>query len=126
MHHGVRVGAAGLAVFLASACADTPQSVAAPPTGGAATSSVGPVVAFREPEVTAQEAQVTALDSVGGGWIAETTIEEGDRDGGDWDDDDFEAPVDVWEVSVVLPDGRRHQVSVDMSSGSVLDNRLDD
>ena len=50
----------------------------------------------------------------------------GDRDGGDWDDDDFEAPVDVCRVAIVLPDGRQHQVSVDMTDGSVLGNRLDD
>jgi hypothetical protein len=133
VHQAVRVGAAGLAItFLTTGCAEEPQSVAAPPTGGAATSSTGAVVPFPEPEVTAQEAQATALNTVGGGWIAETKIEEGDhdRDGDDRDDDgdndDFEAPVDVWEIRVVLPDGRRHQVSVDMSNGSVLDNRLDD
>ncbi|MDK3255737.1 hypothetical protein [Blastococcus capsensis] len=109
MHNAFRVGAAGLAVtFFAAGCAEAPRSVAAPPPGSGAPSSTGTAATFPEPEVTAQEAQTTALDVVGGGWIAETTIEEGDRGGGDWDDDDwdddFEAPVDVWEVRVVLPD----------------------
>ncbi len=135
MQHGVRVGAAGLAVtFVAAGCAEAPQSVAAPPTGGAATSSSAAAGAtFSGPEVTAQEAQTTALDAVGGGWILETKIEErdddpdDDRDGTDWDgDDDFEPHVDVWEVTVVLPDRQRYKVSVDVTNGSVLDNRLDD
>jgi hypothetical protein len=134
MREAVRVGAAGLAVaLLAAGCTQTPRSVAAPPTGGAATSSPAPGGTLREPEVTAQEAQATALDAVGGGWIAETTIEEADDDRDDdrddWDDDwddDFEPEVDVWEVTVVLPDRRRHQVSVDMTNGTVVDNRVDD
>ncbi len=83
--------------------------------------------------MTAQEAQATALDTVGGGWILETRIEERDddpdeeSDGVDWDgDEDFEPPVDVWEVTVVSPDGLRRTVSVDLTGGSVLDNRVND
>ena len=136
MHCVVRVGAAGLAVaFLASGCAQTPRGLAAPPTGGAATSSPGSTGAVQEPEVTAQEAQATALDAVGGGWILETKIEErdDDPDGDTWEgddpgerDDEFEAAVDVWEVTVVSPDGLRRTVSVDLTGGSVLDTRVDD
>jgi len=87
----------------------------------------------QEPEVTAQEAQATALEAVGGGWILETKIEERDddpdedRDSYDSDgDDDFEPAVDVWQVTVVSPDGLRRQVSVDLTGGSVLDSRVDD
>jgi hypothetical protein len=135
VQHGARVGAVGLAVtFVAAGCAEAPQSVAAPPTGGAAaTSPSAPSASFSGPEVTAQEAQTTALEAVGGGWILETKIEERDDDpdddtgGTDWDgDDDFEPHVDVWEVTVVLPDRQRYKVSVDVTNGSVLDNRVDD
>jgi hypothetical protein len=140
MHHVsrvgvIRVGAAGLAVaFLAAGCGEEPQPAGAPPTGAGATPATGPGGALQEPPVTAQEAQTAALEAVGGGWILETTIEERDDDrdddrddGPDWDgDDDFEADVDVWEVTVVGPDGLRHLVSVDLTGGSVLDSRVDD
>jgi hypothetical protein len=137
VHNLIRGGAAGLAVALLTAgCAASPGRSAAPPTSGAQTSSTGPTGSLQEPDVTAQEAQATALESVGGGWILETKIEKRDDDyGEDHDsdgsvpgdgDDDFEAPVDVWEVTVVRPDGLRHQVSVAMTDGSVLDSRVDD
>jgi hypothetical protein len=66
---------------------------------------------------------------VGGGWILETKIEDRDDDPDDHDgdgDDDFEAPVDVWEITVVSPDGLRRTVSVDLTGGKVLDSRVGD
>jgi hypothetical protein len=134
VREAVRVGAAGLAVALLTAgCTQTPRSAAAPPTGGAGTSPASSDP-FQEPAVPAQEALATALEEVGGGWIAEISIEDADdardddrdddeRD--DWDDD-FEPDVDVWEVVVVAPDRRLHQVSVDMTDGTVVDSRTDD
>jgi hypothetical protein len=137
MQKPVRMGAAGLAVaVLTAGCAAMPRSSAAPPTGGAATASPGPTGSLQEPDVTAQEAQTTALDAVGGGWILETKIEE--RDGADPEgndtekagvregDGEFVAERDVWEVTVVSPDGLHHLVSVAMTDGSVLDSRVDD
>ena len=136
MQHAIRIGAAGLAAALLTAgCAGTPRSSAAAPTGAGGTSSAEPSGSLPQPEVTAQEAQDAALEAVGGGWILQTEIEEADddrddddRDGPDWGegDDDFEPDVDVWEVTVVGPDGRRHVVSVDLTGGSVLDSSVDD
>jgi hypothetical protein len=134
MRNGIRIGAAGLAVALLTAgCAATPQSVAAPPTGSAGAPPTGPTGPSQEPDVTAQEAQATALDSVGGGWILETKIEERDDDADEagevadaGEGDDFEADVDVWEVTVGSPDGLRRTISVAMTDGSVLDSRVDD
>jgi hypothetical protein len=133
MQHVIRVGAAGLALALLTAgCGEEPRNFGAPPTGAGATPAAGTAGPVPEPEVTAQEAQAKALDALGGGWILETKIEErdDDRDDGDDDDwggdDDFEADVDVWEVTVVSPDGLRRTVSVDLAGGSVLDSRVDD
>ncbi len=133
MQNMIRVGAAGLAAALLTAgCADTPRSAAADPTDAGATSSTGPSGAPPPPPVPAQEAQAAALEEVGGGWILATGIEEGDADDrydddrDDDVDDDFEADVDVWEVTVVSPDGLRRTVSVDLTDGSVLDSRVDD
>jgi hypothetical protein len=144
MRKPVRMGAAGLAVaVLTAGCAAMPSSSAAPPTGGAVTASKptgaavtasnGPTDSLQEPDVTAQEAQAAALDAVGGGWILETKIEERDDepDGNDREpagegEAEFVAAVDVWEVTVVGPDGLHHKVSVAMTDGSVLDSRVDD
>jgi uncharacterized membrane protein YkoI len=124
-----RIGAAGCAAaLLAAGCTEAPESITAAATAGPATSSNGAPGWLREPEVTAQEAQATALAAVGGGWILQTKIEERDDDPGDHDgdDDDFEAPVDVWEITVVSPDGLHRTVSVDLTGGKVLDSRVDD
>jgi hypothetical protein len=147
MQKPVRMGTAGLAIALLTAgCAAMPRSFAAPPTEGAAPASTGPTtpsgsrqepdVTAREPDVTAQEAQATALHAVGGGWILETKIEERDDENPDSNDREnagpgegdgaFVAGVDVWEVTVVSPDGLRHKVSVALTDGSVLDSRVDD
>ena len=134
MRKPVRIGAAGFAVaVLTAGCAAMPSSSAAPPTGGAVTASNGPTDSLQEPDVTAQEAQAAALDAVGGGWILETKIEERDDepDGNDREpagegEAEFVAAVDVWEVTVVGPDGLHHKVSVAMTDGSVLDSRVDD
>jgi uncharacterized membrane protein YkoI len=126
------MGAAGCAAALLTAgCTEAPQSMTDAAATGPATSSNAPPGSLREPPVTAQEAQATALHAVGGGWILETKIEEADDDpDGDRDeydgDDDFEAPVDVWEITVVSPDGLRRTVSVDLTGGKVLDSRVDD
>jgi uncharacterized membrane protein YkoI len=130
----LRLGAALCgAALLAGGCTEAPQSIADAAVTGPATTSAGPPGtpgSLREPAVTAQEAQATALAAVGGGWILETKIEERDDDpDGDRDenaDDDFEAPVDVWEVTIVSTDGLRRTVSVDLTGGKVLDSRVDD
>jgi uncharacterized membrane protein YkoI len=130
MRNGLWIGAAGCAVALLAGCSDTPEGLSAAAATGPVTSPSGPPGSLRQPEVTAQEAQATALDVVGGGWILETKIEERDddpdQDRDDYDDDDFEAPVDVWEVTVVSSDGLRRTVSVDLTGGKVLDSRVDD
>lgn len=141
MLHVTRVGVAGVGIALATAgCAGTPLPSGAPPVGaGAPATDVGvapveaPVGSLPGPPVTAEEAQASALEAVGGGWILETKIEERDDDPDDDRDDDdwggggdFEPAVDVWEVTVVGPDDLRHTVSVDLAGGSVLDNRVDD
>ena len=131
MRNGLQLGGAGCAVaLLIAGCSEAPEGVAAAAATGPATSSAGSPGSLREPDVTAQEAQATALDAVGGGWILETKIEERDddpdEDDDDPEDDEFEPPVDVWEVTVVSPDGLRRTVSVDLTGGKVLDSRVDD
>ena len=130
VRNGLQIGAAGCAVaLLAAGCSEAREGVAAAAATGPATSSAGSPGSPREPDVTAQEAQATALDAVGGGWILETKIEERDDDPDDHDDDgddDFDPPVDVWEITVVSTDGSRRTVSVDLTGGKVLDSRVDD
>jgi len=147
MKKPVRLAAAGLAITLLTAgCAEMPRSSGALLTGSTAPvsrASTSPSDSRQEtdvpapaPDVTAQEAQATALHAVGGGWILETKIEERDGDNADSNDREntgpgegdgaFVAAVDVWEVTVVGPDGLRHKVSVAMTDGSVLDSRVDD
>jgi hypothetical protein len=115
VHHRFRVSWAGTIVALAlvvAACGgDSGDDDPAPlPVG--ATTSVPAVTAA--PEVTADDAMAIALEAVGGGQVVET------------DADEFEVVIQVWEITVVGPDGVRRQVSVDMTNGTVLGNEVDD
>jgi hypothetical protein len=112
-----RAGAAVAVALLAAACAASDENSPSPLPVGAGTStpaapaSPPPGVA---PEVSAEDAMAIALDAVGGGQVLET------------DDDEFEVVVQVWEVTVLAPDGVRRQVSIDMTNGSVMGNEADD
>ena len=64
--------------------------------------------------MSAEEAVTIALDAVGGGHVVETDVDE------------FDIPIQVWEVTVVTADGLRRQVSIDMRNGSILSNEADD
>ena len=55
-----------------------------------------------------------ALETVGGGDVVETDIDE------------FDVVINVWEITVVTPDGVRRQVTVDMTNGSIVVTEVDD
>jgi hypothetical protein len=119
MHHRSRIRRAGAAVaaaLLASACAGSGDLDPAPLPIAAATTSPGlppaPPSAVA-PEVSAEEAMSIALDEVGGGAVVET------------DADEFEIEIQVWEITVLAPDGVRREVSVDMTTGNVMGNEQD-
>ena len=121
MQHRTRVRRAGTAVavaLLAAACGGDPDDTSpAPLAVGAGTSapalpaSPAPTAAL---QMSAEDAVAIALDAVGGGQVLET------------DADEFEVVIQVWEVTVLGPDGVRRQVSIDMTNGSVLGNDRDD
>jgi uncharacterized membrane protein YkoI len=64
--------------------------------------------------VSAEEAVAIALDAVGGGQVVGTDIDE------------FEIAIQVWEITVLAPDGLRREVSVDMRNGSIVGTDADD
>jgi hypothetical protein len=111
-----RAGAVVAAALLAAACAasgednPSPLPVAAGTSAPVAPASPPPGVA---PEVSAEDAMAIALDAVGGGQVLET------------DADEFEVAIQVWEITVLAPDGMRRQVSVDMTTGNVMGNETD-
>ncbi len=121
MQHRIRVRRAGTAVavaLLAAACAGNSDESSPPPLPvGAGTSapafpaSPAPTAALA---MSAEEAVTIALDAVGGGEVVETDVDE------------FDVVIQVWEVTVLAPDGTRHQVSIDMRDGSVVGNEADD
>ena len=113
-----RTGTAVAVALLAAACGGAADETSPPslPVGAATTAPVAPgshapTVAL---EVSAEDAVAIALDAVGGGQVLET------------DADEFDVVIQVWEVTVLAPDGTRHQVSIDMRDGSVVGNETDD
>jgi ABC-type glycerol-3-phosphate transport system substrate-binding protein len=121
VQHRLRIRRAGAAVAVAltaAACggasdqpSPSPLPVAATTSSPASTASPSAPAA---PEVSADEAMTIALDAVGGGEVQETDVDE------------FEVVIQVWEVTVVTPEGGRRQVSIDMRNGSIIGNEADD
>jgi uncharacterized membrane protein YkoI len=110
-----RAGAALLAVFLATACGgDSDGDVPTPQLAGTATPVPTSAGSTPAAAVTVEDAVAVALEAVGGGDVVETDAEE------------FDVVIQVWEVTVVTPDGVRHQVAVDMTNGSVVGKEVDD
>jgi ABC-type glycerol-3-phosphate transport system substrate-binding protein len=121
VQHRLRITRAGAAVAVAltaAACGGAPDEPSPSPLPvGATTSSPASTAspsAPAAPEVSAEEAVTIALDAVGGGEVQETDVDE------------FEVVIQVWEVSVVTPEGVRRQVSIDMRNGSIIGNEADD
>lgn len=126
MPHQVRIGVAGSAIaltLLAAACAGSPNSDPSPATAAAPAPSA-PSTAPTPPtpptppsagtQLSAQEAEAIALGTVGGGQVLNTEV------------DDVEIKVQVWEVTVVAPDGLHRKVSIDMTNGGILGDEVDD
>jgi uncharacterized membrane protein YkoI len=110
---GIRsAGTAVAVVLLTAACSgDSDDDQSAPPLPVATATSLPPSSA---PDVSADDAVAIALDAVGGGEVLETDIDE------------FDVEINVWEITVVTPDGVRRTVTVDMGSGSIIANEVDD
>jgi|SRR3712207_1924762 len=108
MNHRVWAGLA-VVIALVFAC-DGPERADDVPSGGG---GLRPGASF-EPEVTIDRAEDVALQTVGGGQVLETSV------------DDIDDVVRVWEVKVLDSEGERREVSVDMATGAVLGNELDD
>ena len=114
MAHTARVALAGLAVaFAMLGCDSDSDDDGAGRIPASAAGPASPPTPF-EPEVDLGEAQDIALEVVGGGQVVEASIE------------DVDDPVRVWEVTVLSATGERRQITVDVTSGSVLGNELDD
>lgn len=138
MHHLIRAGAGGSAVALAfvlTGCgAGGPASFAS--AGGSAGGQPSPVAAahpsaavdpaadpaaptpptdeVHAPVICWEEAEAAALDHVGGGEVLVTEI------------DDHDGDIHVWEVTVLAPDGRHLEVTVDMKTAAVIGSEVDD
>jgi hypothetical protein len=114
-----RAGAVVAVALLAAACAASDENNPSPlPVGAGTSSPAAPVVPASPPpgaapEVSAEDAMTIAVDAVGGGQVLET------------DADEFEVAIQVWEITVLAPDGTRRQVSVDMTTGNVMGNETD-
>ncbi|MBB5133415.1 hypothetical protein HNP84_003141 [Thermocatellispora tengchongensis] len=102
------LAAGGGVAFADQNPAATPGTTAtpAPSTGGPSTDSRETV---REPAVSAEEAQRTALAKVPGGWIVSTELD---------DDDDRDTPV--WEIEIAEASGARHDVTVNATGGEIM------
>jgi uncharacterized membrane protein YkoI len=121
VQHRIRIWRAGTAVavaLVAAACAGDSDQTSPPPlpvgaetSAPASTASPAPTAALA---MSAEEAVTIALDAVGGGQVVETDVDE------------FEVVIQVWEITVLAPDGVRRQVSIDMRDGSVVGNEADD
>jgi uncharacterized membrane protein YkoI len=111
-----RVGAAVAVAFLAASCGSDASDENRPPPlpAAAGTTFAGSTFSPAAPGVSVEDAMARALDAVGGGEVLET------------DADEFEIVVQVWEVTVLAPDGARRKVSIDMTNGNVLGNDWDD
>jgi hypothetical protein len=118
-HRRIRRAATAVAVaLLAASCAGASDEPKPPPPPAAAGTSApvspAPSTPTAAPEVAAEDAVAIALDTVGGGQVLET------------DADEFHLVIQVWEVTIVTPDGVRRQVSIDMRDGSVIGNEAED
>ena len=113
-----RAGTAVAVALLAASCAGASDETSPPPLPVAAGTSAPVSSASSAPtaalEVSAEDAVAIALDAVGGGQVLET------------DADEFEVVIQVWEVSILMPDGARRQVSIDMRDGTVMGNEAED
>ena len=115
MPHQVRMGVAGSAIaltLLAAACADSRGNAPAP--AAAPAPSTAPVPPSSGTQLSAQDAETIALDTVGSGQVLNTEV------------DDMEIEVQVWEVTVVTAEGLHRKVTVDMTNGSILGDEVDD
>src|SRR5688572_18358593 len=115
--HQVRIGVAGSAIaltLLAAACADSRNNAPSPATAAAAPASTAPVPPSVGAQLTAQDAESIALETVGSGQVLDTEV------------DDMEIEVQVWEVTVVTAEGLHRKVTVDMTNGSILGDEVDD
>ena len=65
-------------------------------------------------EIDAEEAEEIALEESGGGRVEVVEI------------DDSSGATEVWEVTLVAPDGQRREITIDPTDGTVLGNELDD
>jgi hypothetical protein len=114
--HQVRIGVAGSAIaltLLAAACADSRNNAPSPATA-AAPASTAPVPPSAGAQFSAEDAESIALETVGSGQVLNTEV------------DDMEIEVQVWEVTVVTAEGLHRKVTVDMTSGSILGDEVDD
>jgi uncharacterized membrane protein YkoI len=127
--HRVRACSTFVAGVLVTGCsAAAPTQPAADPAPAGATQAqepapagatggdpqpAAPAPAEPSPGITAGEAEIIALETVGGGWV--DRIEA----------DDLDDLRRVWEVDVVTPAGDRELV-LDMSDGRVLRDEPDD
>ena len=117
MRHVTRIRTAGTAVavaLLAAACGTFADDDPAPLPAATGTVLPPTAVPTGTPDVSAEDAVAIALDAVGGGDVVETDVDE------------FDVVINVWEITVVTPDGLRRQVTVDMRSGTIVENELDD
>ncbi len=114
-----RIGVAGSAValaLLAAACAGSADSGPSPATAGAPASTApsAPTPPSVGTQLSAQDAEAIALETVGDGQVLNTEI------------DDVEIKVQVWEVTVVTAEGVHRKISIDLSNGSILGDEVDD
>ena len=117
MRHVFRIRTAGAAVavaLLAAACGTFDDDDPAPLPAATGTALPPTAVPTGTPDVSAEDAVAIALEAVGGGEVVETDIDE------------FDVVINVWEITLVTPDGVRRQVTVDMGSGSIVANEVDD
>jgi hypothetical protein len=111
----IRTGPAGSVIaltVLAAACAGPGNSDPSPATAAAPPSA--PVTPSAGAQLSAQDAEAIALETVGSGQVLSTEV------------DDVEIKIQVWEVTVATADGLQRKVSVDMSNGSILGDEVDD
>ena len=118
-HRRIRRACVPVAVaLLAVSCAGGSDETSPPPlpvaAGTSAPVSSVPSAPTATLDVSAEDAVAIALDAVGGGQVLET------------DADEFDVVIQVWEVTVLAPDGTRRQVSIDMRDGRVMGNEAED
>jgi uncharacterized membrane protein YkoI len=123
-----RTGALVAAALLMAACSGDPDedrrapvavatATTPAPAAGATTPFVpppAPATAAPVAAIPVEEAITIALDALGGGNVVQTGA------------DDFDVTIQVWEITVMTPDGVRRKVTVDMASGTIVDQEIDD